>query len=120
MIEDRDPFLQALFMEDIEDLPGDDFVAGVLSRTSRRKRYIYLVGLAGAIILLLLSWLFAWPLADIALAFSRVMGMEIITVGDSLINLLLLPVNNLATLLIVIWRVARLGCRHASQASYSG
>ena len=119
MTEDRDPILQALFMTESEDLPGDEFVAGVMRRTSRRKHYIYLAGLGGTIILVLLSWMFAWPLTDVAMAFSRMMGIEIIPLGNNLVNLLLLPVNNLATLLIVVWRVARLGWQRASLASYS-
>jgi len=119
MTEDRDPFIQSLFAEDQQTLPGDEFVNAVMARTTRLKRNLYLSCLAAVCALLLLSWALSWPLVDIALAFSQVLGTEIIVIGDSLLALLLLPINNLATLLVIIWRIARYGWLHATEGSYS-
>ncbi len=119
MTEDRDPYLQALFAESQQTLPGDAFVTAVMARTVQLKRNIYLAGAIATIILLLVSWVFSWPLVEMALTFSQVLSTEIIAAGDSMLALILLPINNLAALLVLIWRIARYGWLHATEGSYS-
>lgn len=119
MTEDRDPYLQSLFAESQQTLPGDEFVRAVMAKTVRLKRNLYLSTAAVVVVLLIMSWLLSWPLVDIALVFSQVLSTEIFAIGDSLLALLLLPVNNLAALLVLVWRIARFGWHLAAADSYS-
>lgn len=119
MTEDRDPYLQSVFDDNQTELTEEEFVQSVMARTVRLRRNLYLCSFVAFGFILIVSWLMSWPLADIGLAFSQVLGTELVELGDSVISLLLIPVNNLATLLVIVWRIARRGWVHAAQGSYS-
>jgi hypothetical protein len=118
MTEDRDPFLQTLFAEGQGPLPGDDFVDAVMVRTLRLKRTLY--ALFGALVtgFFAIAWIADWPLLGLASTLSAVLGMELVSFGDSAVGWLLLPINNLATILVLIWRLCLMAWNRATSASY--
>ena len=118
MTEDRDPFLQTLFAEDQNPLPADDFVDAVMERTSRLKRNLYLVFVALVAGFFAIALVAGWPMLELASTLSGVLGMELVNFGDSATSWILLPINNLATILVLIWRLVLMAWNRAASASY--
>lgn len=118
MTEDRDPFLQTLFAEGQLELEGDAFIEDVMARTRNVRRSLYLSFAAMVLSFIAVALMAGWPLLGLAITFSEVLGMELISFGNSTISWMLLPINNLATLLVLLWRVVLVAWNRASSASY--
>lgn len=118
MTKDRDPFLQNLFTEAQDPLPGDDFVEAVMVQTFRLNRNLYMMFAALVAGFFAIAWFAGWPLLGLASSFSGVLGMELVNFGDSAAGWVLLPINNLATILVLIWRLCLMAWNRAASASY--
>ena len=59
------------------------------------------------------------PLLGLFTALTQFLGTEIFYIGDATVAAILSPIKNLATALVIIWRITRYGWSHASQAAYS-
>ncbi len=118
MTEDRDPFLQTLFAEDQQELAGDAFIEDVMAKTRNIRRNLYLTFAASILAFVVIALIAEWPLLGLAITFSEVLGMELVNFGNSTISWVLLPINNLATLLVLLWRVVLIAWNRASSASY--
>ncbi|MDA1372751.1 MAG: hypothetical protein O2971_18620 [Proteobacteria bacterium] len=118
MNEERDPELQALFVDAQQDLQDEAFVARVMASTSKLKLRVFAGAIATAVIALVFAWLFSVPVIDLATIITQSLATQIIAIGDSSAAWLLAPVNNLATLIVVIFKGVRMGLNKARNASY--
>jgi hypothetical protein len=106
--EGRDPLLQTLFREAEQELDGTLLTERVMART-RRFRLLLLGGSASAVLLLLGgAWLLLGiPLFEFAVLISGVLATPIFDLGQGWLALLLLPVNTLASLLVLMFKAVR-------------
>lgn len=118
MTEDRDPFLQTIFAENQQQLDDEEFVHSVVQRTTLLKRNLLLTFASSILLLLLLSWIFSWPLLGLAMVFTSTLSTELFALGNGAIAWMLTPVNNLATVFLIIWRLFRFGWNRATNLSY--
>lgn len=59
------------------------------------------------------------PLLGLFTALTQFLGTEIFYIGDATVATFLSPINNLATVLVIIWRITRYGWSRVTQAAYS-
>lgn len=118
MTEERDPLLQNLFAEVQQDLDGEVFVSQVMARTQGFKLRILIGIIAVALMTSLAAWLFSIPLLEITAAITQLAGIELIPISHSTIAWLVAPINNIATLLVIIAKLMKNGWNRTMQASY--
>lgn len=106
--EQRDPLLQSLFNDAEQELDGTLLTAQVMART-RSYRLLLLAGGASAVLVLMAgAWLlFGMPLFDFAVLLSEVLATPLFDLGEGWLALLLLPVNTVASLLVILFRTLR-------------
>ena len=107
--DQRDPFLQSLFAEAEQNLEGEALTGRVMART-RSFRYLLLGGAAASSLVVLTgAWLlFGMPLFEFAVLISQVLATPLVDLGEGWLALLLLPVNTLASLLVILLRGLRI------------
>jgi hypothetical protein len=117
--EDRDPLLQSLFAEAEQELDGGVLTAQVMART-RSFRLTLLAGSASALLLLLagVRLVFGVPLFDFAMLISEVFATPLVNLGDGWLGLLLLPVNTIASLLVILFKTLRVIQKKVAGASF--
>jgi hypothetical protein len=118
--EDRDPLLQSLFAEAEQELDGSALTAQVMART-RSFRLTLLAGGASALLLLLagVRLVFDVPLFDFAVLISEVLATPLVNLGEGWLALLLLPVNTIASLLVIMFKALRVFQKKVAGASFS-
>ena len=106
--ERRDPLLQSLFRDAEQELDGTALTAQVMART-RSYRLLMLTGGAASVLALLAgAWLlFGVPLFDFAVLLSEALATPLFNLGEGWLALLLLPVNTVASLLVILFRALR-------------
>lgn len=106
--EDRDPLLQSLFREAEQELDGTLLTEQVMARTRSLRLLLLAGGASAALVLLGGAWLLLGiPLFDFAVLISGVLATPIFDLGDGWLALLLLPVNTLASLLVLLFKALR-------------
>lgn len=122
MTEHRDPLLQTLFA--VEPTVQDDrdaqvFTAGVMART---RRLIYKVaGVLAAVfvVLLLCIWVFAIPLQEVVQLVTQTVSATLFDLGDGWVSWVFAPVNNIASLIVISLKAARMVHKKILRASYT-
>jgi hypothetical protein len=119
MTEQRDPLLQTLFAEAEQPLAGEALTARVLART-RNFRYVLLAGLtAAAAAILAGTWLFfGIPLFEFAVLIAAVLTTPLFELGEGWLALALLPINTVASALLVLLKGARMLQKKIVAASF--
>jgi len=105
----RDPYLQSLFAEAAQELQGEAFSARVMTKT-RKLRYLVLTGVA-AMVLVFISgaWLlFGVPLFEFAVLVSQALATPLFNLGEGWLALILLPVNTVASVLVIMLKALRM------------
>jgi hypothetical protein len=117
--EDRDPLLQSLFTEADQELDGAHLTAQVMART-RNFRLLLVAGGASALVLLLATarLVFGVPLFDFAVLVSDVLATPLVNLGEGWLALVLLPVNTIASLLVIMFRALRVFQKKVAGASF--
>jgi hypothetical protein len=119
MSNERDPHLQALFARADETLDGPGFTDQVMQLRRRRKIQRLLVVMLAATALLILTSQFLQTLQSVALVSTQVLSIELIDLGGSSISWILAPVNNLATLLVIIGKGLKMSWDKVRHSSYT-
>jgi len=107
--DQRDPFLQSLFAEAGPELEGEAFRARVMTRT-RSLRYLVLTGGVALVLAVLgCAWLlFGIPLFEFAVLVSQVLATPLFNLGEGWLALALLPVNTVASVLVIALKALRM------------
>ena len=119
MTEDRDPFIQNLFAESQADIQDDEFTDAVMARVDGLKRRLLYLLLGSLAAFFACSLLFSWPILGMFTALTQFLSTEIFYIGDAAVAMFLSPINNIATFLVIVWRIVRFGWTRATQASYA-
>ena len=118
MTEHRDPALAALFEQANRELEGEALTAQVMSRT--RNRLAVMAGGAALLTVaaLLVAWqVFAMPMLEFAVMVSQFLTNPLIDLGEGWLGLVFLPVNNLASLVVLAAKGAMLGWKKLTGTS---
>lgn len=117
--EARDPFIQTLFAEAHNDIEDDDFTDKVMARVTNIRRQLLLLLFASVAAFVSMALLFSLPVLGMFTALTQFLGIEIFYIEDAAVAAFLSPINNIATVLVIIWRITRFGWSRATQAAYS-
>jgi hypothetical protein len=102
MTEANDRQLQELFASARKELDDDAITDRVLALTRRRSLLRYAAALLGALGLTLGAWIyFSMPLLEFAVLVSGALTTTLLDLGEGWLALALMPVNNIASLLIL-------------------
>ena len=118
MTEHRDPALAALFEQANRELEGEAHTAQVMSRT--RNRLAVMAGGAALLTVaaLLVAWqVFAMPMLEFAVMVSQFLTNPLIDLGEGWLGLVFLPINNLASLVVLAAKGAMLGWKKLTGTS---
>jgi len=110
MNELHNPALQNLFDEARQDLADEKLTARILTHT--RNRYYTLIGgsILVSLVILVSAWLiFAMPLLEFALMISQFFTNPLIDLGEGWLTLVFMPVNNIASLAVLLAKGALMG-----------
>ena len=108
--DNQDQLLQSVFAEARQDLHDEALTSRVMAKT-RRILYLLAAGaLSIAVVLLAGAWLiFGMPLLEFAVLISQFFTMALIDLGEGWLALVLMPVNNIASLLVITAKAIHLG-----------
>src|SRR5210317_1356167 len=99
MKSDRDPQLEALFADAATASPSDDFTGRVMQGIARRHRNILLGRIAIVALIVLLEVLLSAPVQSSVGFIVEVLGTPLIELGESMLALMLTPINSVAGVL---------------------
>jgi hypothetical protein len=103
MTEYRDQVLESLFDEANRELEGEAITARVMARTRNRLVKMAASAISLTLVVLLLSWyVFAMPLLEFAVMVSQFITNPLIDLGEGWLALAFLPVNNIASLSVLL------------------
>lgn len=103
MTEYRDQVLESLFDEANRELEGEAITARVMARTRNRLVKMAASAISLTLVVLLLSWyVFAMPLLEFAVLVSQFITNPLIDLGEGWLALAFLPVNNIASLSVLL------------------
>jgi len=120
MTNNQDQLLQSVFAEARQNLDGEALTSRVMAKT-RRVLYMLVAGtLALAVVLLVGAWLiFGIPLLEFALLISQFLTMTLVDLGEGWAALVFMPVNNIASLIVITAKAIHLGWKKVTGASFA-
>ena len=114
MNNDHDAVLQTLFTDARKDLEGEAFTARVIART-RSLKIRFVTGLAAVAVVLLVGFaFFATPIMEISQPVTLVLTTSLFDLGEGSLAWIFSPVNNIASLLILVAKALRVAWKRFS------
>lgn len=107
MTEDKDATLRVLFNDSYQDFSGEAFTAQVMERVGHMSRRRAVSWIVVDILVVLLAWLIAEPLQTAVFSVMPSLTSSLIQLESKLVADMLLPVNNLATVLALSFVILR-------------
>lgn len=118
MAELQNAKLESLFAEAKCDLEGDAITARVMSSTRNRLFTLLGGGALLSLVVLLIGWyVFAGPLLEFAVLISDVLTNPLIDLGEGWLALVLLPINNIASILVLSTKLSLLAWKKLTGSS---
>ena len=118
MTEYRDPALEELFRAAQRDLADETVTERVMAGTRQRLVRMAALALAGSVVVLLVAWyLFAGPLLEFAVLISQFLTNPLIDLGEGWLALVLLPINNIASILVLSTKLSLLAWKKLTGSS---
>lgn len=107
MAELHDAKLESLFAEAKCDFEGEAITAQVMSRTRNRLFTMLGSGALLGLVALLIGWyVFAGPLLEFAVLVSEFLTNPLVDLGEGWLALVFLPINNIASILVLATKVS--------------
>jgi len=119
MSNERDPRLQALFAEADEALDDSEFTRHIMDKMRRRKMQRRLSAVLAVLALLVVASQFLQSLQPVAVVVTQVLTIELIDLGNSPAGWILAPINNLATVLIILGKGLEVSWGRVRQSTYT-
>lgn len=115
----QDQILQSAFADARQDLDDETLTASIIAKT-RKSFYLFAGGaIAVAILLLTGTWLiFGLPLLEFAVLISQFMTVALFDLGEGWLALALMPINNIASLMVISAKAIHLGWKKLIGASF--
>ncbi len=121
MTNNQDQLLQSVFAEARQDLDGEVLTARIMTKTRRMLYLLATGGISLALILLASVWLiFGIPLLEFAVLISQFLTMGLFDLGEGWLALVFMPVNNIASLIIIAAKAIHMGWKKLVSASFKG
>jgi hypothetical protein len=118
MTEYRDPALEELFRAAQRDLADETVTERVMAGTRQRLVRMAALALAGSAVVLLVAWyLFAGPLLEFAVLISQFLTNPLFDLGTGWLALVFLPVNNIASILVLSGKLSLLAWKKLTGSS---
>lgn len=118
MSEYREPSLENLFAEANRDLEGEAITAQVMARTRNRLVTLAVGGISVSLVALLIGWyLFAGPLLEFAVLISQFLTNPLVELGEGWLALALMPINNFASITVLLAKGAMMGWKKLTGTS---
>ena len=118
MTEYRDPTIEKLFREAQRELADEAITERVMAGTRQRLVRMAALALAGSVVVLLVAWyLFAGPLLEFAVLISQFLTNPLIDLGEGWLALVLLPINNIASILVLSTKLSLLAWKKLTGSS---
>jgi len=120
MTNNQDQLLQSVFAEARQDLNDEMLTSSVMAKT-RRVLFMLVAGaLSLALVLLAGFWLiFGLPLLEFAVLISQFLTMTLVDLGEGWLALVFMPVNNIASLVVITVKAIHLGWKKLIGASFA-
>jgi hypothetical protein len=110
MTDTRDPVLLELFDNARQEFEGQDMTAKVMVKTRKRLATMAAVAATAGLLVLLISWyLFSMPLLEFAVLISQFLTNPLFDLGEGWITLIVLPINNFASIAVLLTKVLLMG-----------
>jgi predicted membrane-bound spermidine synthase len=118
MTETRDPLLQSMFEQARQDLDGAELTASVMSRARRRLVIMAASALVATLAITLAAWsLIGTSLLEFAVLVSQFLTDPLIELGEGWLALIVLPINNLASILVATTKLALMAWKKLTGSS---
>lgn len=120
MTSNQDQLLQSVFAEARQDLNDEALTTSIVSRTRNFSWLVATAAISIAILLLAATWLvFGMPLLEFALLISQLLALELFELGEGWLGLALMPVNNIASLLVISAKAIHLAWKKLIGSSFA-
>ena len=120
MTNNQDQLLQSVFAEARQDLNDEALTSSIVSRTRNFSWLLKTGAISIAILLLAATWLvFGMPLLEFALLISQLLALELFELGEGWLALALMPVNNIASLLVISAKAIHLAWKKLISTSFA-
>ncbi len=105
MTEERDPKLEALFIQAEENLADDGYVDAVVGSLRRHRRNSLIGRFTAVLLLVALEFLLSAPFQNSAATIANALSMSLIDIEGQWLAFALAPLNSVAGLLgmLLIW-----------------
>lgn len=121
MTDNTDQLLQSAFADARQELDGEALTKRVLAKTRQMLYLLATGGIALALVLLAGVWLIlGMPLLEFAVLISQFLATALIDLGEGWLALVFMPVNSVASLVIVTAKAIHMGWKKISGASFKG
>lgn len=118
--DNQEQLLQSVFAEARQDLEDETITSSIMAKTRRVLYKLAAVVLSITIVLLAGIWLvFGMPLLEFAVLISQFLTMTLIDLGEGWLALVFMPVNNIASLLVLGAKAIHMGWKRVLSASFS-
>lgn len=119
MAPDRNKDLLNLFVDARQEFDADTFTNKVVAKTNSR-RYNFMAVIASVVVILMaMIWVFAAPLQEFGLIVGHGLATPLVDLGDNRLAWVFAPVNNIASLLVLIAKIARMGWKKLGRATFA-
>ena len=120
MTNNSDQLLQSVFAEARQNLDDEALTNRIVART-RRVLYIALASaLTIAVAFLIGFWfIFGLPLLEFAVLISQFLTQAIVDLGEGWLALVFMPLNNIASLVLITARAIHLGWKKIVARSFA-
>lgn len=121
MTDHRDPVLKTLFATnqvELSDQDGKLFTARVMAKT-RKLVYGIVAALVALVLLVLASaLLLGIPIQEVAQNITQTLAFRLFDFGNGWVSWVLMPVNNIASLLVLSLKIVRVIWKKVQVASF--
>lgn len=119
MSDERDPHLLALFEDANQTLEGEAFTSVVMARSRFSRRRTAVVWAAAACTLIVGAGVLFVPLQGFAMLIANGLTTSLIDVGEGWLNIVLSPINSVASLVAVGIKGVRVARNKIRTASFA-
>lgn len=120
MTDNHDQLLQSVFAQARQDLDGEALTSRIMAKTRKLLFLFAGGGISLALVLLTSVWMiFGIPLLEFAVLISQALTMQLFDLGEGWLTLVFMPVNNIASLIVIAAKAIHLGWKKVISGSFT-
>jgi len=121
MTDHRDPVLQSLFAAnqvELSDQDGQLFTARVMAKTRKLVYVVVAAVLLLALLVIASALILGIPIQEVAQNITQTLATTLFDLGNGWVSWVLMPVNNIASLLVLCVKIFRVVWKKTRLASF--